>query len=186
MRLSPPTAWELWRRTSSTSPWMRSATKTAGVGAAGRTEAAAAWNGSTSRADGRLAANWADSDETKKATGRLSPSLENWITAASPRDQLQVLLQGSGECLIDDVQVLNAQGVNQIANSTFEANTGGWTAEGTEDQSGWESAEGFNSAHCYHIRAVDRGDNEVNRVRLPWYPCYPSTAPQRFKRKSAG
>ena len=119
------------------------------------------------RADGRLAANWADSDETAKAawtpvsfTGRL----DNGDVSA---DQLQVLLQAAGECLIDDVQVLNAQGQNLIANSTFEANAAGWTAEGTEDKSGWEPSEGFNSAAGYHLRAVDRGDNEVNRVRTP-------------------
>jgi hypothetical protein len=119
------------------------------------------------RADGRLAANWADSDETKKATWTsisFTGKLDNGSVSA---DQLQVLLQGSGECLIDDVQVLNSQGVNKIANSTFETNANGWTAEGTQDQSGWDLAEGFSSAHCYHIRAVDRGDNEVNRVRSP-------------------
>ena len=118
-------------------------------------------------ADGRLASNWADSDETRKApwtTVSVTGRLDNGSVTA---DQLQVLLQGAGECLIDDVQVLNGQGVNQIANSNFEANANGWTAEGTEELSGWEASEGFNSAHAYHVRAVDRGDNEVNRVRTP-------------------
>jgi hypothetical protein len=123
------------------------------------------------RADGRLAGNWADSDETAKApwtTVSFKGRLDNGSVAA---DQLQVLLQGAGECLIDDVQLLNAQGVNLLVNSDFESDASGWTAEGTEDQSGWEAAEGYNSAHCYHVRAVDRGDNEVNRVRTPVSPA---------------
>lgn len=118
------------------------------------------------RADGRLAANWGDSDETHKApwtTVAFTGRLDNATAAA---DQLQVLLQGQGECLIDDVQVLNAQGVNQIANSAFESDASGWVSEGTEDQSRWEPFEGFQSAHSYRIVAVDRGDNEVNRVRV--------------------
>ena len=60
-----------------------------------------------------------------------------------------------------------ANGTNLIANSSFEDGADGWTAEGTEEKSGWETNEGFNSAHCYHVRAVDRGDNTVNRIRTP-------------------
>ena len=118
-------------------------------------------------ADTRLAANWADSDETRKApwtSVAFTGLADNGDVAC---DQLQVLLQGAGECLIDDVQVLNTGGTNLIANSSFEANANGWTAEGTEAQSGWETSEGYASAHSYHIRAVDRGDNTVNRVRTP-------------------
>src|SRR4029079_4587869 len=61
--------------------------------------------------------------------------------------------------------VLNAQGVNQVGNPSFETDASGWVAEGTEDRSGWETAEGYQSGHSYHVRAVSRGDNEVSRVR---------------------
>ena len=90
--------------------------------------------------------------------------VDNGSTTA---DQFQVLLQGAGECLIDNVEVLNAQGNNLIANSTFETGASGWTAEGTESASGWETTEGYNSSRSYHVRAVDRGDNQVNRIRTP-------------------
>ena len=82
------------------------------------------------RSDNRLAGNWADSDETAKAPWTIfsvSGILDHGTSAA---DQLQVLLQGAGECLIDDVEVLNPSGVNLIANSTFEGGATGWT-EGT-------------------------------------------------------
>jgi hypothetical protein len=118
-------------------------------------------------ADHRLAPNWADSDETHKApwtiisaTGRV----DNGDVAA---DELQVLLQDAGECLIDNVQVLNSSGSNLIANSTFETSATGWTAEGTEKTSGLETSEGYLSAKCYHLRAVAKGDNQINRVRCP-------------------
>ena len=119
------------------------------------------------RSDNRLAANWADSDETAKAPWTIVSVAGILDHGTSPADQLQVLLQGPGECLIDDVEVLNPQGVNVIANSTFETGPGGWTAEGTQSQSGAESSEGYASARSYRVRAVDRGDNQVNRIRTP-------------------
>ena len=126
------------------------------------------------RADGGQPSNWADSDETSKGawteisfTGRL----DNGNVSA---DQLQVLLQGAGECLIDNVEVTDASGVNQVANGTFESNATGWTAEGTEDQSGWETTQGYQSAASYHVRAVDRGDNQLNRIRTPLRSALPS------------
>jgi len=119
------------------------------------------------RSDNTLAANWADSDETAKApwtfftvTGNLDNS-----DPSTPADELQVLQLGAGECLIDDVQVLNSSAVNQVANSSFETDATGWTAEGTEEKSGLETSGGYNSAKSYHIRAVARGDNQPNRVR---------------------
>ncbi|MBN2507855.1 MAG: lamin tail domain-containing protein [Verrucomicrobia bacterium] len=121
------------------------------------------------RSDNRLAANWADSDESAKApwthvsvTGILD--LPNGSVSA---DQLQVLLQGPGECLVDNVEVLTVSGANLIPNSTFESGATGWTAEGTEEPSGLEIAEGFESPCCYHVRATDRGDNQLNRIRTP-------------------
>ena len=119
------------------------------------------------RSDNRLAGNWADSDETAKApwtTVSVAGVLDN---GTSPADQLQVLLQGPGECLIDNVEVLHPAGANLIANSTFESGATGWTAEGTQEQSGSEPTEGFASAQSYHVRATDRGDNQVNRIRTP-------------------
>lgn len=118
------------------------------------------------RSDNSLAPNWADSDETRKApwaTISATGTIDNGDVAA---DQLQVLLTGPGECLIDNVQVLN-NGVNLIANSTFETDASGWTAEGTESPSAWETTEGSGSAKSYHVRAIERGNNEVNRIRTP-------------------
>src|SRR6185436_13740256 len=129
------------------------------------------------RSDNRLAANWADSDETAKApwtTVSVPGILDNPPPNITTADQLQMFLQGAGECLVDNVEVLTAAGVNLIANSTFESGAAGWTAEGTQEPSGLETAEGYNSTRSYRIRATDRGDNQVNRIRTPLTTAQPS------------
>lgn len=118
-------------------------------------------------ADPRLAQNWADSDETQKAPWSLIATTGTIDNGSTTADELQMLLQGAGECLIDNVQVLTPQGANLIANGTFESNANGWTAEGTESQSGWETGEGSASSRSYRLRAAENGDNQVNRVRTP-------------------
>ena len=119
------------------------------------------------RSDRRLAPNWADSIETAKGpwtTVSVAGVIDN--STSSP-DQLQVLLQGPGECLIDDVEVRSATGANLVSNSSFESGATGWTAEGTQEPSRLETAEGYLSAQSYRVVATDRGDNQVNRIRTP-------------------
>jgi hypothetical protein len=117
------------------------------------------------RSDNSLAPNWADSDETHKAAWTLvsaTGTIDNGNVAA---DELQILDQGAGEFLVDDIRVLDSNGNNLITNPSFESGAGGWTAEGTESQSALETSEGYNSSKSYHVRAVDHGDNEINRIR---------------------
>ncbi len=125
-------------------------------------------------ADNTLAPNWADSDETQKSPWTLisaTGTIDNGNVAA---DEVQLLLEGPGECLIDNLQVLDAKGNNLVTNSTLESGTAGWTAEGTEKTSGLETSEGYNSTRCYHLRAVEKGDNQVNRVRVPLSRALPA------------
>jgi hypothetical protein len=128
-------------------------------------------------ANGRLAPNWAASDETQKAPWSqisITGTADNGNVTA---DQLQVLQLGTGECLIDNVVVSTPTSSNLITNGTFEVDASSWTAEGTESASGLETTEGFLSARSYHIRAAERGDNEVNRVRVPLSSSIPSGTP---------
>jgi hypothetical protein len=78
------------------------------------------------RSDHRLASNWADSDETAKSawtTVEYTGVLDNGNGAA---DSFQVFLQGAGECLIDNVEVLVSGGANLISNPDFESGLTGW------------------------------------------------------------
>ncbi len=119
-------------------------------------------------ADNTLAPNWADSDETHKAPWTIVSATGTIDNGDVTADELQVLVQGVGEALIDNVQVIDSSGQNRIANGTFEAGAGGWTAEGTEKTSTLETTEGYNnSSQSYHVRAVEKADNQVNRVHTP-------------------
>ncbi|HYE30176.1 MAG TPA: lamin tail domain-containing protein [Methylomirabilota bacterium] len=117
-------------------------------------------------ADPSMPSNWADSDESGKSpwtTVDVTGLVDNGTGSA---DQLQVLLQGRGDALIDNVEVISG-GANRIDNSTFESGALGWTAQGTQSRSTLAAGQGFGGGNAYQITAVERGDNQVNRVRTP-------------------
>ena len=116
-------------------------------------------------ADPEFASSWADSNETTKAPWTTITATGTVDNGSAAGDSLQLLLQGAGEALIDNLEVRDDTNANLVANGTFESGAAGWTAEGTMDQSGLEPGEGFQSAQSFHLRAVERGDNQVNRVR---------------------
>ncbi len=117
------------------------------------------------RSNHRLAYNWADSDETSKAgwtTVEATGVLDN---GSGPADNLQVVMLGEGECLLDNVEVLRgANGTNLIAHSTFENALPPWVPQGAHIRSSLETNEGYDSRQSLHIRASSRGDTGPNRV----------------------
>ena len=117
------------------------------------------------RSDNGLAPNWTDSDETHKASWTTISATGTIDNGDGTADELQLVLQGVGEVLLDNIQVLDNTGNNRIANGTFESGGTGWFAEGSEKTSSLETSEGYNSTQSYHLRAVNKGDNQVNRVR---------------------
>ena len=132
------------------------------------------------RSDNRLAPNWRGSDETAKSS---------WITIerTGVLDQgtldlsrqfastLDVFLAQEGECLVDDIEVIQQGDVtNRISNSGFDSGIAGWVADGTHWLSSYEAAEGFSAAGSLHLRSSGGGaiegwvpyvvHNEVNHV----------------------
>jgi hypothetical protein len=112
----------------------------------------------------RLAANWADSDETQKSqwvqivnTG----VLDNGANYGSTIDYVQLGLLDSGECLVDNIEV-DFGGVNYISNGTFDS-TGltGWSLQGCMTRSTLESS-GYQSANSLHVRCSDKIWTGVN------------------------
>ena len=67
----------------------------------------------------RLASNWADSDESAKSQWTSIEHTGVLDNGIGTPDELQMLLQGPGECLVDEVEVVDSGGVNRISNSTF-------------------------------------------------------------------
>lgn len=133
----------------------------------------------------RLAANWADSDDTQKSvwtniecTGVLDNggNYDSWI------DYAQIGLLDAGECLVDNLEV-DYNGTNYVSNDTFESGTNGWSFQGCLVRSSLEST-GYGSGHSLHIRCSDRiwtGDNSCEMALNTNSLASGMTATLRFK-----
>ena len=110
------------------------------------------------RSNHRLAHSWADSDETGKAPWTNIEATDMLDNGADPPDNVQVVLLGEGECLLDDVEVASASdGANQVTNPTFESGLTGWTPQGNHVRSTLETTSGYDSSQSLHLRASSRG-----------------------------
>jgi regulation of enolase protein 1 (concanavalin A-like superfamily) len=116
------------------------------------------------RAEPRLASSWADSDEFAKTSWTSVEHSGLLELGNGQASELQLILLGAGECLIDDLQVLDASGANLLANSSFEGGLTGWNPQGNHVQSSL-STNGFNSRRSLHLKATSGGDNGANRIR---------------------
>jgi len=121
------------------------------------------------RADPLDPDNWIDSDESAKADWTLIEStgvLDHVHPAFPATDQLQVMLLGAGEALLDAVDVRTIAGPNLIGNGQFEFTTSPWVFQGTHRLSRREPNTGFNSSSSLRIVATERGDHVANRIRV--------------------
>jgi hypothetical protein len=120
-------------------------------------------------ANHRLAANWADSDDTAKSQWvdiENTGVLDNGENYESGILHAQIGLLDAGECLVDNIEV-DYNGKNYVANGTFESGLGGWSLQGCMACSSLENGGYGGSQYSLHIRCSDRiwtGDNscEVN------------------------
>jgi autotransporter-associated beta strand protein len=117
-------------------------------------------------ANHRLAANWADSDDTAKSVWTnitCTGVLDNGANYDPSIDYAQIGLLDSGECLVDNIEVEDTNGVNYVANGTFDNGLGltNWSLQGCMVRSSLEST-GYQSGYSLHIRSSDKlwtGDN---------------------------
>jgi len=126
-------------------------------------------------ADPRFSANWADSD----TTGSMWTAVEYNGPLGEPlgsatNDSIIIMLEGVGECLVDEVEVRADNGPNLVANGGFESGLGGWTLQGSHDFSTIESA-GFEGSRSLHVRSGSRGDNQSNRILSSPFTIPPGT-----------
>lgn len=121
-------------------------------------------------ANHRLGYNWADSDETAKAPWSTVEATGMMDLGSGTANFFELYLQGEGECLVDNVEVIPASsGVNAVAatNSTFESGQGAWAFRGTHIRSTIDDTGGFGGGKCLHLRASTRGDAIHNRCLVP-------------------
>src|SRR5208282_2205108 len=121
----------------------------------------------------RLASNWADSIETTKTVWTnvtCTGVLDNGDNYDSSIDYAQIGILDTGECLVDNVQVIY-NGSNYVSNGTFDGGLGltDWSLQGCMVRSSLESP-GYQSSDCLHIRCSDKfwtGDDSCQVALLP-------------------
>ncbi len=119
--------------------------------------------------DNAVGANWAASKESDKSewkeyswTGRLDNGA---LPGGSPRHEIQIMLLGAGECLIDDVKVSQNSEVNLVTNPSFERQTASWVIQGNHVKStASERGQASSGNYSLHLRASSGGDNGANRI----------------------
>ena len=105
----------------------------------------------------RLAANWADSDESRKSSWmdvENTGVLDNGANYELSILHAQIGILDVGECLVDNIEA-DFDGTNYIANSTFESGLANWSLQGSHIQSSLENS-GYNSSYSLHIRNTDK------------------------------
>jgi regulation of enolase protein 1 (concanavalin A-like superfamily) len=116
----------------------------------------------------RLAANWADSDETQKSAWtniECTGVLDNGANFDPSIDYAQIGLLDAGECLVDNIEVDDTNGINYVSNPDFETGTDGWSFQGCMVRSSLENS-GYQSAYSLHIRCSDRLWTGVNSCQV--------------------
>lgn len=126
-----------------------------------------------SHSDNRLAANWADSDDTSKSTWtniEVTGVLDNGDNYGSGISYAQIGLLDAGECLVDNLEVLaGTSGVNYVSNPDFEGSLANWSLQGCFVRSSLENS-GYASGHSLHIRCSDRLWTGVNSCQVALNP----------------
>jgi hypothetical protein len=118
----------------------------------------------------RLAANWADSDETQKSVWtniECTGVLDNGANYDPSIDYAQIGLLDVGECLVDNVEVrAGTAGANLVLNPDFETgDLSNWTLQGDHVRSSLENS-GYLSSHSLHLRCSDRVWTGANSCEL--------------------
>ena len=111
----------------------------------------------------RLAANWADSDETQKSVWtdiENTGVLDNGANYETSIDYAQIGLLDVGECLVDNIEV-DYNGTNYVSNGTFETGTNGWTFQGDMAVPAWKTAGMPAAIPCTSVAATGFGPGTI-------------------------
>ena len=117
--------------------------------------------------DNTLADNWADSDETAKAPWTLVEQVGRLAHGDGTPNALHVLLQGAGQCLVDDFEVIGPTGGNLLANPSFEGGLSPWVPQGNHEGAALLENGGLNNSRCLQISTDGDGDSGANKIRVP-------------------
>ena len=123
------------------------------------------------RADTMRPSSWADSDETNKSEWQQFNVTDVLRFATQTASRLHVGMLGAGECLIDQVEVLNGSGTAILTNGGFEVGAGtaasGWSFLGHHRRSRIDSTGAFQGSRVLHVIAPGDLDAGRNCIRAP-------------------
>ncbi len=134
------------------------------------------------RADARLGSNWADSDETAKAPWTTVDVTGVLSLGAGNANAIEGGLQGEGECLLDDVEVVYSA-TNVVPNSSFATGASGWSLRGNHIRTSLNATNGFGGGQCLQVRASGRCDVGANRIYAPLTATIPNGATATIRAK---
>ncbi|MFT5241413.1 MAG: hypothetical protein ACI9X0_002394 [Kiritimatiellia bacterium] len=126
--------------------------------------------------DNRFAMNWAGSDETGKAPWTEVEYTDTVDQGSSTPNEMRLMFLQGGECLIDDVELINTNTATTYLSYDFEAGLGSWSTWGNHSRSDLETAEGASGTRSLHVRAsgpgnlttwADWGEAFYNHIRVP-------------------
>jgi hypothetical protein len=121
------------------------------------------------RANHRLAANWADSDESQKSSWTnitCTGLLDNGVNYGSSIGYAQIGLLDVGEALVDNLSVTSSNGPNLVINPDFESGAlTSWSLQGDHARSSLENS-GYGGSYSLHLRTGDRMYNGDNSCQM--------------------
>ena len=119
--------------------------------------------------DNRLAMNWRGSDESAKSrwtTIQYTGLIDNGFGTCS---ELHMFMQQAGECLIDDVSVVNETTSSEWFRDDFESGLGNWAFEhGNHIRSSILTGGGFRGSDALYVRASGKGEGHSKGVHGLW------------------
>ncbi len=118
------------------------------------------------RSNKRLASNWADSDETAKAPWTTVQTIGVPDNGSGSYSPLQLGLLDAGECLVDDIEVINSSSVNCVGNGGFENGTNSLAFIGSHARSSLETNSGFGGSVALRVRTADNIATGPNNVTI--------------------
>jgi len=134
------------------------------------------------RADSRQASTWGDSIETNKAPWTIIDLTGILSMGRDTAYALELGLQGEGECLVDDVEVIYS-GSNRVPNPTFNSNASSWAFRGNHIRTALEPGNGFGGTQGLRVRASGRVDTGANRIRTDLTTTIPNGATATLRAK---
>ncbi len=120
-----------------------------------------------SQIDNSFSGAWDSSKETSKSEWtQVKYTAGVYLFGRTSASLFQFMLLNSGECLIDDLKVIDKDG-KTVIDENFNGEKSKWRGYGTHRDSKVLQKSPYSDSPCYHLVAKGRGNSRTNFVSLP-------------------